>query len=374
MGFYKQKLIHVVSQAPLQSPLTPTFEQLPSERYMSSSWGAGDTQLGDPRLYGSSDRYHNDVTSIEYLSYFDIGETSYPASGRAAAGDGFFADTVENNEARGYWPASSYTTSNGLPSAMKRASKLPMQGYTEHDTTNSQPNGGFVSPSLLNAETDPDSPWPIDRTSTGRLGTTSLGRNAEQPSPGQRAVGLQGHDVEMDFGDSKPSKPPTKDRPSKRSNGSANGSSSRAKVRTGSTTSPPGGESLIQLRTASRKAKRTSSSYKPAASPEEERARSSHNQVEKQYRNRLNHQFERLLAILPTPSDDGEGVDGEDAARISDRRLSKVEVLDMARQHIQMLEKEASDLEQQRQELVTSIGRMTESVRTSEANFRPRGT
>lgn len=337
---------------------------------MPSTWEAGDNQLGDPSYSGSSDRYHHDVT---LNSYFDIGETSYPV----AAGDGFFSDAVENNEPQGYWAASEYTTSNSLPSAMMRPPKLSTQGYTGQNAMQSQPNGGFVSPSLLNADTDPDSPWPIDQSRSDSLGTAPLDGNTERSSSNRMAPALQEDDVEMNLGDSKPSKASARDRPSKgmqRSNGQTNGSSSRAKGRTASTTSPPGGENLIQLRTASRKAKRTSASYKPATSPEEEKARSSHNQVEKQYRNRLNHQFERLLAILPTPCDDGEGVDGEDVARSSDRRLSKVEVLDMARQHIQMLEKEASDLELQRQELVSSIGRMTESVRAGEAGFGPNGS
>jgi hypothetical protein len=117
----------------------------------------------------------------------------------------------------------------------------------------------------------------------------------------------------------------------------------------------------IQLRTASRKAKRVSASYRPATSPEEERARSSHNQVEKQYRNRLNQHFERLLAVLPASVDADGDQQGEDAGLDPDKRLSKAEVLDIARRHIRTLERETSELEVEKQQLVDEIGRMTES-------------
>lgn len=329
--------------------------------------------MGDQSYYGSSDQYH-DISATDYLSYLNSGETSYPVGDRVAAGDGFFPDTLEKDDPQGYWPASGCVTTNGLQSAVLRQSRLSSLDYSDHQAMSSQPNGDFVSPSLLNADTDPDSPFPMEQSTSDKSGTAPYENDTERFSPNERIAILRGHGGAMNPGGSELSKSSLRDRSSKgaqRNNGQTNGSP-RSKGKTGSTTSPPGGgESLIQLRTASRKAKRTSASYKPATSPEEERARSSHNQVEKQYRNRLNHQFERLLAILPTPIDESGGIEGEDAARNSDRRLSKVEVLDMARQHIQMLEREASELEQQRQELVSSIGRMTESVRTGEARLGP---
>ncbi|KAJ2897053.1 hypothetical protein MKZ38_005003 [Zalerion maritima] len=118
-------------------------------------------------------------------------------------------------------------------------------------------------------------------------------------------------------------------------------------------TTPPE-QRVGQLRTASRKAKRTSA-HKPAASEEELRARASHNLVEKQYRNRLNTQFERLLAVLPAPGSDDDG--GTD-----DRRLSKAEVLDIARKRIRSLEKERDNLKMQKNELTVSVGRMRDAI------------
>ena len=64
-------------------------------------------------------------------------------------------------------------------------------------------------------------------------------------------------------------------------------------------------------------------------------SRKSHNQVEKKYRDRLNEQFERLLAALAVSSQEGEGLD-EDGLR----PLSKSAVLGLARRRLLTLEKE----------------------------------
>ena len=98
------------------------------------------------------------------------------------------------------------------------------------------------------------------------------------------------------------------------------------------------------MRTATRKRSAAESASKPGESPQEHQARATHNQVEREYRNRLNGYFERLLKTLP---DDSEGSDGtndgqprpENGQR---RRLSKAEVLQKARGHIQDLEAETT--------------------------------
>jgi len=65
--------------------------------------------------------------------------------------------------------------------------------------------------------------------------------------------------------------------------------------------------------------------------------RKSHNQVEKKYRDRLNDQFEQLLAVLAvvSPDQDGEGL-SEDGLRSP----SKSAVLGLARRRLLTLEKE----------------------------------
>lgn len=102
-----------------------------------------------------------------------------------------------------------------------------------------------------------------------------------------------------------------------------------------------------QLRTASRAPKKrgvaAAQPRHPSETSEEVKARAAHNQVEQQYRKRLNTHFERLLAVLPPPGTEG-GI-------ANDRRVSKAEVLDLARERIRALEKQTSRLERERREL-----------------------
>lgn len=91
-----------------------------------------------------------------------------------------------------------------------------------------------------------------------------------------------------------------------------------------------------KLRSASRTSKNTH--HNPPATEEERKNRESHNQVEKQYRNRLNAQFELLLGVLPSElrasSEDGDS----NEMSTGDRKVSKAEVLEMAKRHILSLE------------------------------------
>ncbi|SPO04047.1 uncharacterized protein DNG_06730 [Cephalotrichum gorgonifer] len=125
--------------------------------------------------------------------------------------------------------------------------------------------------------------------------------------------------------------------------------------------------STTQLRTASRAPKRYSQSTarKPAETPEEVKARAAHNQVEQQYRKRLNAQFERLLSVLPQPDYDEEGMDeeggGEGSGRAGmEKRISKAEVLDLARRRIKLLEREKANLERQNEEMLENERRVQE--------------
>ena len=136
-----------------------------------------------------------------------------------------------------------------------------------------------------------------------------------------------------------------------------------------------------KLRSASQKSKNVKHSDRDDETVEERRSRTSHNLVEKQYRNRLNQQFESLLNALPesmrspTPgsmiisSTGGGGIgSGEDGATQEQRntsidlgaekRLSKAEVLDMSRRYIQTLERERDKLELERKELIGDMDRL----------------
>ncbi|KAM0344878.1 hypothetical protein ACHAPU_007010 [Fusarium lateritium] len=106
-----------------------------------------------------------------------------------------------------------------------------------------------------------------------------------------------------------------------------------------------------QLRTASRAPKKRGAAAAqprhPSETTEEVKARAAHNQVEQQYRKRLNTHFERLLDVLPAPGTEG-GI-------ANDRRVSKAEVLDLARERIRALEKQTARLDRERRELRARI-------------------
>jgi hypothetical protein len=102
------------------------------------------------------------------------------------------------------------------------------------------------------------------------------------------------------------------------------------------------------LRSTTQPSRQTAFSSGSAKSPpfsENVRERTSHNQVEKQYRNRLNGQFETLLSSLPN-NDDRNGAKS---------RVSKAEVLMLAKRHIVQLEREKMMLEGQRVELESDL-------------------
>ncbi|KAI1324300.1 hypothetical protein F5Y16DRAFT_381495 [Xylariaceae sp. FL0255] len=118
------------------------------------------------------------------------------------------------------------------------------------------------------------------------------------------------------------------------------------------------GGNRSKLRSASRTSKNTH--HNPPATAEERKSRETHNNVEKQYRNRLNAHFESLLSALPESmqsgggddeNDEGMGGAGGGVVDSTDRRVSKAEVLDMARRHIKALERECLLLESERDEL-----------------------
>jgi hypothetical protein len=110
-----------------------------------------------------------------------------------------------------------------------------------------------------------------------------------------------------------------------------------------------------KLRSASRTSKNTH--HNPPVTVEERKSRETHNNVEKQYRNRLNAHFESLLSALPDRMQAGDGEDGDEGGDNdvdfdpADRRVSKAEVLEMARRHIKSLERECAVLESERDEL-----------------------
>ncbi|KAI0448138.1 hypothetical protein F4803DRAFT_10701 [Xylaria telfairii] len=118
---------------------------------------------------------------------------------------------------------------------------------------------------------------------------------------------------------------------------------------------PSSSSNRSKLRSASRTSKNTH--HNPPATAEERKSRETHNNVEKQYRNRLNAHFESLLSALPERMQSADGEEGGDLDA-GDRRVSKAEVLEMARRHIKSLERECAVLEGERDELRDNMERL----------------
>ncbi|KAK4169463.1 hypothetical protein QBC43DRAFT_62784 [Cladorrhinum sp. PSN259] len=120
-----------------------------------------------------------------------------------------------------------------------------------------------------------------------------------------------------------------------------------------------------KLRSASRTSKNLQ--IRPDETPRERKSRNSHNLVEKQYRNRLNLQFESLMNALPEsvktsvavggggPGSEGTLSEGLD---LGERKLSKAQVLDISTRYIKSLEKDREKLERENGELVRGMERL----------------
>ncbi|KAM7200178.1 hypothetical protein V8F20_005396 [Naviculisporaceae sp. PSN 640] len=99
-----------------------------------------------------------------------------------------------------------------------------------------------------------------------------------------------------------------------------------------------------KLRTAARRhGSETGHLPKPGESPEDQRARTSHNKVEKEYRERLNKEFELVIGVLPE----------EQAARgqSSRGRMSKADVIGNATATIQSLAAEVVQLREKKRQM-----------------------
>ncbi|RBR16136.1 hypothetical protein FVER53590_13465 [Fusarium verticillioides] len=108
----------------------------------------------------------------------------------------------------------------------------------------------------------------------------------------------------------------------------------------------------VKMRSASRRPKKVSK--KPALPAHVVQARECHNNVEKQYRTRLKHKFERLLAVLQvSKTKDVSG--GEGNSEAPDCGYSRGEVLDFARQRILALEEENRHLSDQVEHLERGV-------------------
>ncbi|KAK0649765.1 hypothetical protein B0T16DRAFT_410673 [Cercophora newfieldiana] len=98
------------------------------------------------------------------------------------------------------------------------------------------------------------------------------------------------------------------------------------------------------------------------------RIRHSHNIVEKQYRNRLNAQFERLLAVLPARYETDEEEQGQGRrGDVPDKTISKAEVLGMATQRIKVLEQQNRELLARQDQLMWDLETASGAAATAAA-------
>ncbi|KAM7217198.1 hypothetical protein V8F06_007381 [Rhypophila decipiens] len=98
-----------------------------------------------------------------------------------------------------------------------------------------------------------------------------------------------------------------------------------------------------KLRTAARRhASETGNLPKPGESPEDQRARTSHNKVEKEYRNRLNREFELVIDVLPAD----QALRGQS----SRGKMSKADVIGNATATIQSLADEVLQLREKKRQ------------------------
>ncbi|KAJ9129811.1 hypothetical protein NKR23_g12455 [Pleurostoma richardsiae] len=372
------------------SPLNLAFTTSMDTGFSTSAWADHVHPVTDGRAYQPEDQYHPGLKSDDYFWHPSAASQSYPTSddrGNVRSSTFSTSDCTSENF-QGFWPRGDASSSSGVRSASTLTFSAGSLAIPETVTESDFSGIFYVAPSLLNAETDQDSVWPGSAT-FGTCGTPTGSDcfHAEaNPAGGEEAVEVGAETFgpppkkqrHKDAAEGNAQIPDKKHARSQSMNSALRSSESASSKSKGPATAAPTPNSrfksagqasmpmpAIQLRTASRKAKRVSASYRPATSPEEARARSGHNQVEKQYRNRLNQHFERLLAVLPAKAD----VDGDQQDDIlsaggldPDKRLSKADVLDIARRHIRTLERQTSELGVERQQLVDEIGRMTETA------------
>ncbi len=111
----------------------------------------------------------------------------------------------------------------------------------------------------------------------------------------------------------------------------------------------------------------TSSKTTPASAgtnpPRDRKPRTSHNTIEKQYRDRLNTQFDILMNTLPAGMSGAAGGDSDGnggGGGSGERRLSKAQVLDLSARYIRALEGERDGLVEEREVLRENVRKLKE--------------
>ncbi|GAP89303.1 putative allergen fus c 3 [Rosellinia necatrix] len=256
------------------------------------------------------------------------------------------------------------------PRAFYRANSTQVYSANEYGSTDGNPESSSSASFIASRAGSYDSSFPQAVTPESGMGS-HVDTYGYMYSHGQGPAGVVASPPELSPTSGQPhhkkSKTPSRQRKSKHpypgfppeslaagAAGTAAGASASASASAGGASSSST-SNRSKLRSASRTSKNTH--HNPPATAEERKSRETHNNVEKQYRNRLNAHFESLLSALPERMQSGDGDDGDDLDA-GDRRVSKAEVLEMARRHIKALERECAALEGERDELRDNMERL----------------
>ncbi|KAM5353047.1 hypothetical protein ACJZ2D_017075 [Fusarium nematophilum] len=239
-------------------------------------------------------------------------------------------------------------TYGGLPTLDRPQDVQTASGYTRTTAYRQQSDAFSLGTVVSNpwAEPGADEAQEEDHTSSSRQKRTARCRRQKRDNRTSSETSLAGS-ASTGGGD-----PSVSDAASPSSRPQDSRSTIASKSTSMASTASTVSSRQAKLRSASRTSKNNRS--RPNDTPKERRTRASHNLIEKQYRNRLNAQFESLLSALPEQllsGNNGSGDTDESEGNDADRRVSKGDVLEMARKHIQFLEQERAELERENLEL-----------------------
>ncbi|KAH7310546.1 hypothetical protein B0I35DRAFT_75802 [Stachybotrys elegans] len=127
------------------------------------------------------------------------------------------------------------------------------------------------------------------------------------------------------------------------------------------TTKDSKARAVPRLRTAIRTPQRPGAGVMRKTSPEINTLRQAHNEIEQQYRLRLNGQFEQVLATLPDSYRDQAN---RERGRRRRSRVSKAEVLDLARRYILALQDEVRQKDKENEEMAKALEAMERPEKT----------
>jgi hypothetical protein len=119
----------------------------------------------------------------------------------------------------------------------------------------------------------------------------------------------------------------------------------------------------------SKAASHSNKSGSDSGSNQPSKGRLNHDLTEKRYRKRLNHQFVNLLAALPAQliAESEGSIGGPDDRR--EKRISKAEVLMLAKSYIELLERQHLELEAENRQLAAQVKRMEDAWLQNEGHF-----